>query len=180
MTETYSTNGAGLSVLPPWYVVQTKPANEYRVETNLINQDIKVFLPQYESYQFAGSGSLRKIRPLFPSYLFAQLDLDLYYYKVKWTRGVNKILGDGSSPVPVSEDVIQAIRIRMGTDNLVKLEDEFKEGDPVYITSGPLKDLQGIFIRKMSDRGRVSILLNAIGLGGAPVQMPRCQIKKVA
>ncbi len=180
MAETYSTIGEDPGVLPPWYVVQTKPACEYRVETNLINQSIKVFLPQYESYQFAGSGSLRKIKPLFPSYIFARLDLNLDYYKVKWTRGVNKILGDGSYPVPVSEDVIQAIRTRMGTDNLVKLEGEFKEGDPVYITSGPLKDLQGIFIKKMSDRGRVSILLNTIGLGGAPVQVSRYQLKKVA
>ncbi len=179
MTEMHSTMEADLSGLPPWYVVQTKPANEYRVETNLLNQDIKVFLPQYETYQYAVSGSLRKIKPLFPSYLFVRLDLDLHYYKVKWTRGVRKILGNGSYPVPVSENVIQAIRTRTGEDNLVKMEEEFNEGDWVYVTSGLFKDLRGIFIRKMSDRGRVSILLSRIGVD-VPIQISRWQIKKVA
>ena len=35
MTQTHSTAGTDLSGLP-WYVVQTKRANEHRVETNLI------------------------------------------------------------------------------------------------------------------------------------------------
>jgi len=179
MTETPSTTETDLSGLPPWYVVQTKPANECRVQTNLINQDIKVFLPQYESYQYAGPQSVRKIKPLFPNYLFARLDLNLHYYKVKWTRGVSKILGIATNPVPVSEGVIHAIRARMGADNLVKLEEEFKEGDLVCVTSGPFKDLTGIFARKMSDRARVRVLLNVIGVD-VPVQISQWQIKKVA
>src|SRR3972149_2762148 len=137
MTETPSTTETDLSGLPPWYVVQTKPANECRVQTNLINQDIKVFLPQYESYQYAGPQSVRKIKPLFPNYLFARLDLELHYYKVKWTRGVNRILGSGNEPIPISEKVIQTIKEWSGKDNLVKLEDELKDGDMVQVNSGP-------------------------------------------
>ena len=178
MAEIHSTDETD-GVLPPWYVVQTKPADEYRVETNLTHQDIKVFLPQYESYHFAGSNSVRKIRPLFSSYLFARLDLELHYYNVKWTRGVRKILGNGGYPVPVPEDIIQAIVARMGEDNLVRMEEDFNEGDYVYVTSGPFKDLRGIFLRKMSDRGRVSILLNMISTG-VPTQISRWRIKRVA
>src|SRR3972149_4414313 len=122
MIEPKSTNKTNRD-FAPWYVVQTKPANEYRVETNLVKQKIEVFLPKYESYQYAVVGeSVRKIRPLFPNYLFARLDLDTHYYKVKWTRGVSKILGNATNPVPVSEKVIHTIRGRMGTDDLVKLE----------------------------------------------------------
>ena len=162
-----------------WYVIQTKPGNEHRVESNLSNQEIEVFLPLLESFEYLSGKMIRKIKPLFPNYLFARFDIKLQYYKVKWTRGVNRILGNGVEPVPISEKVIQTIRERAGKGNFVKLEEEWREGDPVRITSGPFKELIGIFQKKMSDNGRVRILLNLIGVD-VPVQISRWQIKKVA
>jgi transcription antitermination factor NusG len=122
---------------------------------------------------------VQKIKPLFPNYIFAKLDLERHYYKVKWTRGVSKILGTGDGPVPISEKVVQTIKERAGKDNLVKLEEKLKEGDVVQITSGPFKEFNGIFQKKISDNGRVRILLNLIGVE-VPVQIGRWQIKKAA
>jgi len=104
---------------------------------------------------------------------------DTSAYKVKWTRGVSKILGTGDGPVPISEKVIQTIKERIGKDNLVKLEEELKEGDVVQITSGPFKELNGIFLQKMSDNGRERILLNLVGVD-ITVQISQWQIKKAA
>jgi len=167
------------SDLRSWYVIQTKPGNEHRVEMNLFHQEIEVFLPLLETFQYSHAKVLQKIKPLFSNYLFAKLDIDAHYYKVKWTRGVNKILGSGVEPVPMSEKVIQTIRERTGKGNLVKMEEEWREGDPVWINSGPFKELIGVFQKKMSDSGRVRILLNLIGVD-VPVQISRWQIKKVA
>ena len=160
-------------------MVQTKPGNEHRVETNLFNQEIEVFLPLLETFQYSNGKMVQKIKPLFPNYLFAKLDINLHYYKVKWTRGVNKILGNGDGPISISGKVVETIKERTGKDNLVKLEEEWKEGDQVRINSGPFKDLVGVFQKKMSDNGRVRILLNLIGVD-VPVQISRWQIKKVA
>jgi transcriptional antiterminator RfaH len=162
-----------------WYVVQTKPANEDRVKGNLLNQEIEPFLPLLGTYQYSNGKVIDRIKPLFPNYLFARMDLGLHYYKVKYTRGVSKILGNGEGPIPISEKVITTIRERMGEDNLVKLDDEFKDGDVVEVTSGPFKDLRGVFQKKMSGKGRVKILLSLIGVD-VPVQISRWQIKKVA
>ena len=162
-----------------WYVIHTKPGDEDRVNTNLQNQEIETFLPLFETYQYCGGRMVQKIKPLFTNYLFAKLDLDLHYYKVKWTRGINKILGSGNEPIAISEKVIQAIKERSGKDNLVKLEDELKDGDLVQVTSGPLKSLRGIFQKMMSSKGRVKILLSLIGVD-VPVQISKWQIKKVA
>jgi transcriptional antiterminator NusG len=162
-----------------WFVVQTKPGNEHRVETNLFNQEIGVFLPLLETSQYSNGKMVQKIKPLFPNYLFAKLDINLHYYKVKWTRGVNKILGNGDGPISISGKVVETIKERTGKDNLVKLEEEWKEGDQVRINSGPFKDLVGVFQKKMSDNGRVRILLNLIGVD-VPIQISRWQIKKVA
>jgi len=167
------------SANPQWYVIQTKPANEHRVEAHLSNQEIAVFLPMLKTFHYFNGKMIPKIKPMFPSYLFARLDIQVAYYKVKWTRGVNKILGMGGDPTPVSEKVIQTLRQRMGENSVVRLDDDLEEGSIVQFTSGPFKDLMGVFDKKMSDGGRVRILLSLIGVD-ASVQVSRYQIKKVA
>ncbi len=162
-----------------WYVVQTKPANEERVKGNLVNQEIESFLPLLGTYQYSNGKMVQSIKPLFPSYLFARLDLMAHYYKVKYTRGVSKILGNGEGPIPISERVIETIQDRIGEDNLVKLEDDLQEGDLVQVTSGPLKDLVGVFQKRMSTKGRVKILLSLIGVD-VPVQLSKWQLKRGA
>lgn len=161
-----------------WYVVQTKPGGEHRANTNLLNQEIETFLPLYKAYQYSNGRMVERIKPLFPSYLFAKFEVIPWYDKVKWTRGVNKVLGGGEGPVPLSERVIELIKERVGEDHFVKLEDDLKAGDAVQITSGPLKNLMGIFQKKMSNRGRVRILLSLIGVD-IPVQISQWQIQKI-
>ena len=179
INSTNSIDPTNPDVSRPWYVIHTKPGDEARVRTNLHNQEVETFLPLLETYQYCNGRMIPKIKPLFPNYLFARLDLELHYYKVKWTRGVNKILGSGNEPVPISAKVIQTIKERSGKDNVIKLEDELKDGDMVQVNSGPFKSLRGVFQKMMSSKGRVRILLSLIGVD-VPVQISRWQIKKVA
>ena len=162
-----------------WYVVHTKPGDEDRVQNNLHRQEIENFLPRLGTYEYRQGTMALRIKPLFPNYLFAKFHLGLHYYKVKWTRGVNRILGNGSGPSPISGHVISLIKEKVGENDLIRLEDEWKEGDVIQVTSGPFKDLMGIFQRKMSSQGRVRILLSLIGID-VPVQISQWQIKRVA
>jgi len=75
--------------------------------------------------------------------------------------------------------VVWTIKERVGKDNLAKLEEEWKEGDTVQITSGPFRDLTGVFQKRVSDKGRVRILLSLIGVD-VPVQISRWQLRKAA
>jgi len=162
-----------------WFVIHTKPRDEYRVKNNFEGMEIESLLPLCENFQYSHGRMSRVIHPLFPNYLFAKLNLENHYYKVKWTRGVNRILGVGNEPSPVSDTVIWMLKERMGDDNTVKLLDDFQEGDLVQITSGPLKDLVGVFQSRLSSGERVKILLNLIGVD-ALVQISRWQLKKAA
>jgi transcriptional antiterminator NusG len=174
-----ATNAVNAKDARRWYVVQTKPGDEGRVKRSLANQEIEHFLPLIGTCHYSNGKLAQRIRPLFPNYLFALLDLGFEYYKVKYTRGVSKILGNGQGPIPISERVIKAIRDRIGEDDLVRLEDDLQEGDPVQVTSGPLRDMMGILQKRMSTKGRVKIMLSLIGVN-MPVQISRWQIKKVA
>ena len=162
-----------------WFVIHTKPRDEYRVKNHFEGMEIETLLPLCENFQYSHGRMCRVINPLFSNYLFARLDLERHYYKVKWTRGVNRILGVGNEPTPISEIVIQMLKDRMGGDGTVKLLEDLQEGDLVQITSGPLKDFIGVFQRRLSSGERVRILLNLIG-AEVPVQISRSQIKKAA
>jgi transcription elongation factor/antiterminator RfaH len=161
-----------------WFVVQTKPGDEDRVKTNLLNQEMEAYLPLLKTHRYSGGKLVEKIKPLFPNYLFAKLNVEHHYYRVKWTRGVNKILGNGRGPVPISARVIEAIKDREGGNSFVTLEEDLRDGDEIRVTSGPLKDLLGIFKSNMSSKGRVRVLLSLIGVD-VPVQISRWQIKKI-
>src|SRR4030043_1363774 len=116
MNPTNSTNPINRSL---WYVIHTKPGDENRVGTNLQNQEIEAFLPLLETYQYRNGRMIPKIKPLFPNYLFAKLDLEHHYYKVKWTRGVRRILGIGNAPSPIPEEAIHIINAQMDKDDTV-------------------------------------------------------------
>jgi transcriptional antiterminator RfaH len=161
-----------------WYVVRTKGGDEHRANQNLLNQGIETFLPLIRSYDYRTGKRIQTIKPLFPNYLFAKFDLGFHYNKAKWTRGVSRILGNREGPIPISGKVVQTLQERVGKDNLIELEEQIKEGDLVQIKSGPLKDLIGVFQRKMSGKDRVKILLNLIGVD-VPVQISKYQIHKV-
>jgi len=162
-----------------WFVIHTKPRDEYRVKTHFEGMEIETLLPLCENFQYSHGRMSRVINPLFPNYLFAKLNLENHYYKVKWTRGVNRILGVGNEPTPISDTVIWMLKNRMGDDDTVSLLEDLKEGDLVQITSGPLKDLVGVFQRRSSSGERAKILLNLIGVD-VPVQISRWQLKKAA
>lgn len=141
--------------------------------------EIETLLPLCGNFRYSHGKMCRVVTPLFPNYLFAKLDLERHYYKVKWTRGVNRILGAWNEPIPISETVIRMLKDRMGDDDTVKLLEDLQEGDLVQITSGPFKDFVGMFQGGLSSGERVRILLNMVG-AEVPVQISRWQIKKAA
>ena len=112
MNESNEMNGMNENDLKLWYIVQTKAADERRVQTHLLNQEIETFLPLLDTFQCRNGKMVHRIKPFFPNYLFARVDLKRHYHKVKWTRGVSRILGTGNGPIPISEKVIESIKER--------------------------------------------------------------------
>lgn len=144
-----------------WYVVQTKPTAEVAVQQHLRNADFETFLPKIRTMVRSSGRMVSRVKMLFPSYLFAHIDLNdpNLYRMIKYTRGVRKILGDGAVPIPVPDEMIAIIRERVGVDGVIEQQMRLKEGTEVRIRTGPFKDLVGILEKPVSAAGRVRVLL---------------------
>lgn len=149
---------------PAWYVIHTNPRQEDRTAGNLKAWNVETFSPQIRAWrynQFTGE-RIDMIKPLFPRYLFAKFDLEHFYHKVRYTRGVNSVVTFTDHPARVDDDIIALIKSRIVSDGFVKVGSDLKPGDRVVIKDGPLKNLSGIFESEMSDSDRVVVLLNTL------------------
>lgn len=146
---------------PPWYIVQTKPTCEDQVKSRWELAGYEVFLPKIKKMVRGVKNATERVRPLFPSYLFARLCLDdaQVFHNVRYTRGVHRILGTGHHPVPVSDAIVETIVERVGKDGFLEQHLTYKEGDIVRIKSGPLSELIGVLEKPVSPSGMVRVLL---------------------
>lgn len=161
-----------------WYVVQTKPRNEGRAQYHLEREGIETLNPLMEKCRPNRGRSQRTLQPLFPNYIFARFVLEKDYPKVRWARGVNRVVGKGRGPTPISDDVVREIRNRVDEDSVVRRPYDLKPYDPVKIKGGPLRDLIGVFDRWISKEGRIRVLLSLIGYQTS-VQLHYSQVEKV-
>ena len=160
-----------------WYAIHAKPRQESVVLLSLQRERIETFFPQLRRKR-----TIRRVRkwvtgPLFSGYFFARFDANQDRRLVRYANGVINIVSFGAKPAVVDDAIIETIRLH-AEDNIVTVQPvQFKPGDIVEIQTGPLRGLQGIFEREMSDRDRVVILLDTLAKG-ARVEVSRELVEK--
>ncbi len=93
-----------------WYLVQCKPNAAQIAVRNLENQSFGTFLPLQEITKRRGKIFQRQIRPLFPGYLFVQIDPDQGLWRqVNSTRGVSRLARLGAEPSVMPNEIIEAL-----------------------------------------------------------------------
>lgn len=120
------------------------------------------------------------VKPFFPGYLFLRFQVPLEYQKIKYTRGVKKVIGNKNGPIPVEIEIIKYLksRERNGLIELMKYGEDPCPGDEIIVMEGPLKGLRGIFRKELSDKERVMILLNYVTYQGS-LMIEKNKIKKI-
>ncbi|MBN1124697.1 MAG: UpxY family transcription antiterminator [Sedimentisphaerales bacterium] len=132
-----------------WYAVKTYSYREFVVAELLAAQQIAYYLPE-TSERRRWADRMKTIRiPLFRNYLFVRVDpLQENFWQVLNTRGVARILGNDQGPLPVASTEIEAISRMLEVGMSITISDTFHKGDRVRILSGPLKDMEGLFVRE--------------------------------
>jgi transcriptional antiterminator RfaH len=148
----------------PWFVVRTKPQAEEKAARHLANQGFAAYLPRYRRRIRHARRNIIVLRPLFPGYLFVDLDpAHCRWRSINGTVGVHEILTNGDAPLAVSEAIVAEIRSREDETGAVKLvPPAFRPGQVVRLTEGPLADVSALF-EEMRDENRVVLLVSLLG-----------------
>ncbi len=145
-----------------WHVLYTKPRCEQQVQAGLAADQIETYCP---TVPVASPRRGRPtVRPFFPCYLFVKVDLQTVgISRLNWTPGVRHLVMFGGIPSQVDEAVIARIQAHLAEPQVMDRCGELLErGDTVLITSGPLKDIEAVFDKRLSTTGRVRVLVQLL------------------
>lgn len=170
-----------------WYVIHTYSGYEENVARNLrqriesMDMEDKIFdiLIPTETKIKIKNGKRRTVREkIFPGYVMVSMVVtDASWYVVRNTPNVTGFVGSGTTPTPVSEEEIDALKRRMGVE-----EPEYKidiaTGAAVKIIDGPFKNYEGKAASIDEARGKVKVLVTMFGRE-TPVELDFLQIKKI-
>lgn len=147
-----------------WYVLQTKVRHEAVAELNLGNQSFTTFLPVLRVQRHLRGRWHSVHEPLFPGYLFIQLDLERQNTApIRSTRGVIRLVRLGATLQPFPESLLNALMQAQTADGkAIDPSRMFESGDEVTLTSGPMAGLKAIFKARNSQE-RIILLLNVLG-----------------
>lgn len=148
-----------------WYVVQTQANAEIKAIAHLGRQGFTTYLPRYLKRRRHARRLDTIAAPLFPRYLFVEIDIDVQRWRsIYSTTGVSRLICHGDFPVPIPDAVISSLQGRENPLGYVQFDDrpKFGVGDKVRILEGAFYDRLGIYTG-MPDHERVEILLELLG-----------------
>lgn len=149
----------------PWFIVSTKPRQEFVAERNLKLLGVDVYLPIYFKKIKKNKEKVEVIAPLFSGYLFAQFSVSELYHSVIYTRGVKSVLGNRDGLWTIEGRKVEDIKRREdnGVVVLKRRKQNFKKGDRILIDEGDFDGWEGIFYEELPDRQRAVIMLTNVG-----------------
>jgi transcriptional antiterminator RfaH len=141
-----------------WYVVQTKPRQEFRARENLERQQFRCLLPLIRVQKLRRGTATWIEEPLFARYLFVELGCaDARWHLLRSTRGVTQLVTFGGVPARLPNEWVSGLH---------ELDSEpvplFGAGERVRVTNGPFSGIEGIFQLADGD-SRAVVLLEMLG-----------------
>lgn len=149
---------------PRWFVAHVKPRQEEAVCARCADHGVETFLPKLLVWRRHGSRRWRRVEPMFPGYVFLRFAPEPeVLYRVRWTRGVKRLLGAEEGPTPVDDEVVAYLRARIGPEGFIVPGRRLVPGSLVRFVDGPFALLEGIVDRLASRAERVQVLLRLCG-----------------
>lgn len=156
-----------------WYAVHAKARQEAVAKEHLERQGFHVYTPRIRNARRRRGKWCSVIEPLFPGYLFAELDIDAQNVApIRSTRGVIGLVRFGGELCTVPTHVVETlIRSQEHRDTPIEPAEVFKRGDEVTIVDGPFAGVNAIFQAATAEE-RVLLLLDLLGRSNQLVVPP--------
>lgn len=170
-----------------WYTVHTYSGYENAVARNLkqriesLGMQHKIFdviIPTEKKIKVTGGKRQTVEEKIYPGYILVDMIVDdESWYVVRNTPRVTGFVGAGTTPVPLSQPEVDELFKRM-SEGTAKHKIDFTVGEPVLVTDGPFKDLEGKIGEIDEDKGKVKVLVSMFGRE-TPVELDFLQIRKI-
>jgi len=148
------------SIVAParWWALHTRSRFEQKVHTGLCGKSLEAFLPRIEVMSRRKDRRKKILVPMIPGYVFVRSALaPEEYHRIIQTVGVVRMVAFKGKPVPANEQEISSLMILDGTDRTVQNSTYMRKGDRVMIMEGPLKGLEGFYIRHKNKTDQVVV-----------------------
>ncbi|MFZ1729606.1 MAG: UpxY family transcription antiterminator [Bacteroidota bacterium] len=144
-----------------WRVLYVRPRYEKKVEQQLLDAEIEVFLPLHEVVRQWSDRKKKVILPLFPGYLFVHVDEKERSTTFEFP-GVLKYVHFSGNVAEVRPDIIESLRmIVSGPAEIEVTSDRLPLGTEIRIKYGPLAGMKGHLIEYRGNR-KVAVVIEAI------------------
>ncbi len=147
----------------PWFLLQFKPNSHNLAVHNLRRQGFGTFLPLQQITRPKSSRFVKKIRPLFPGYLFVSFNPEHgVWQKIRNTLGVSHLVSFNEIPKVVPNDLVSELMSRCDKSGIFSPNKSVKENQMVNFVAGPFTNFIGK-IEKMESNERALVLLEILG-----------------
>ncbi len=146
-----------------WYVIHTKPRQEWRALLNLEQQGYECYLPVFATEKLRQRVLTVVDEPLFPRYLFIRLDTSesgKSWGPIRSSKGVSRLVTFGTEPAKVDEKLIETLRAQ-GRTTVDQPQRLFSPGERLLVTDGLFAGIEAVY--QMSDgESRVMVLIELL------------------
>lgn len=133
---------------PSWFALYTKSRHEKLVDRELQKKGLETFLPLRKVTRDWSDRKKIIEEPLFKGYLFVHMPLKERFTVLNTVGAVRFIGKSAGEPVAVPEKELLTVRQFIEQEIQIDPFPYLKEGDKVYVRSGPFKGAEGFIVRK--------------------------------
>ena len=146
-----------------WYLIHSKPKQEQIAKEQLERQGYQTYLPMAYTYRRRRGRTVRVIAPMFPRYLFINLNDETDDWRpIRSTIGVANLVRFGIDAARVPDDLIDSLKSREDDTGIQVLPGKtFSVGDKVRVKEGVFEGYEAI-IHAQNPRERVVLLMKVV------------------
>lgn len=162
-----------------WYLVQTKPRQEWRALENLERQRYRCYLPTLTAERIRYGKHCVVVEPMFSRYLFIELDdsgCGLSWSPIRSTKGVSRLVTFGEQAAKVDDALVSALRARAEAE-AGQPRRLFLPGELVRLTGGAFQGIEAVY--QMDDGEQRAMVLIELLSRPVRVVVPLRQLGKV-
>jgi transcriptional antiterminator RfaH len=103
------------------------------------------------------------VEAMFPGYLFAKFIYSTQHRAVESSHGIRGIVHFGDRLATLPENLVVALKSRVGAEEVMTVDCSIKVGQPVEIIEGPFRGLEAVVTRLQPAKERIRVLLEFLG-----------------